>query len=317
MDTAVRFFFAAIALIAIVNYAYADTGRGDAEVALEAGEIDSSTVEVDDFVIVVYGREEQHPVSGTQARLDTARGYVKAINQRRLIVGLEPDRWSTWIALERIQALVLVGSPSPDAIARASALAAAAIEAATVTASFLRSGTRDSTQAGSGRAIGQPTETLNESSVRTDDMGGPKRIAFKLFSGAFAGSVSAFSGAGIGIAIENCPEGGDPDDWCGFGGAVLGGTFGCIAGTALGVSNIDPHDRFFFPLLGSLLGFGTGIWLTSASYGELWPSLLVGPVAFATVMSELSRKPPKARRFSVGLIPNPKKGLSAVATLRF
>ena len=316
MDTTVRFLLTAIALLAMVNHAPADTGRDAAEVVLEVAEINSSTVEVGAFAVVVYGRRERQPTSGEWAKLDTARGYIKALDQRRLIVGLEPDGWSKWIALERIQALVLVGFPSPDAIARASELATASIKAVTVTVPFQRSGTRDSTQAGSGRAIGQLTEMPKESSVRTDDMGGPKRIAFKLFSGAFAGSVSAFSGAGIGMAIENCPEGGDPDDWCGFGGAVLGGTFGCIAGTALGVSNIDPHDRFFFPLLGSLLGFGTGIWLT-ASDGELWPSLFVGPAAFATVMSELSRKPPKARRFSVDLVPNPKKGLSAVATLRF
>ena len=313
MNTTVRFLLAAIALLAMVNHAYADSGRDDAEAVLEAGEIDSSTVEVGDFVVVIYGQEKHHLVSGTQGRLDTARGYIKAVDQRRLIVGLEPDGWSKWIALERIQALVLVDSPSPDEIARANALATAAVDAATVAAPSLRSETRDSTQASSGRAVGQLTETSNDSSVRTNDMGGPKRIAFKLFSGAFAGSVSAFSGGAIGVEFESCPEGDCPFNEAAIGGAVIG----CIAGTALGVSNIDPHDRFFFPLLGSLLGFGTGIWLTSASHGELWPSLLVGPVAFATVMSELSRKPPKASRFSIGLFPNPKKGLSAVATLRF
>ena len=83
------------------------------------------------------------------------------------------------------------------------------------------------------------------------------------------------------------------------------------------MSRIDPHDRFFFPLLGSLLGFGGGIWLTANSDGELWPSIFVGPVILSTLMSELSRKPPEARRFSIDLVPNPKKGLSAVATLRF
>ena len=295
-----------------------DAADGPAEalragVVLKADEIDSSTVAVGALAVVVYSQGEQHPTSGEWTKLDTARGYIKAINQRRLIVGLEPDGWSKWIALERIQALVLVGFPSPDAIARASELATAAIEAETVTVPFQRSGTRDSTQAGSGRAIGQLTEMPKESSVRTDDMGGHKRIAFKLFSGAFAGSASAFLGGTIGAEFESCPEGDCPFNEAAIGGAVIG----CIAGTALGVSNIDPHDRFFFPLLGSLLGFGTGIWLTSASYGELWPSLFVGPVAFATVMSELSRKPPKARRFSVDLVPNPKKGLSAVATLRF
>ena len=54
MDTAVRFMLAAILLLAMVNHAHADTTR-DAEVVLEADEIDRSTVEVDDFVVVVYG----------------------------------------------------------------------------------------------------------------------------------------------------------------------------------------------------------------------------------------------------------------------
>ena len=65
------------------------------------------------------------------------------------------------------------------------------------------------------------------------------------------------------------------------------------------------------------MGLGAGIWLTANSDGELWPSIFVGPVAFATMMSELSRKPPQARRFSVGLVPNSNGHLSAVATLRF
>ena len=49
MDTAVRFMLASIALLAIVNHAHADTDRDDAEVVLEADEIDSSTVAVGDF----------------------------------------------------------------------------------------------------------------------------------------------------------------------------------------------------------------------------------------------------------------------------
>ena len=260
MDTAVRFMLAAIALLAMVNHAHADADRDDAEVVLEADEIDSSTVEVDDFVVVVYGQGKQHPTSGEWAKLDTIRGYVKAVKQRALILSLERYGWPEPIALERIQTLILVASPA---------------------------------------------------SVKKNDMGVGKRIVSKLFFGAALGGVSAYLGGAIGIAIENCPE----DDWC--GGGALGGAFGLIAGTAYGVSRIDPHDRFFFPLLGSLMGLGAGIWLTANSDGELWPSIFVGPVILSTLTSELSRKPPKARRFSIDLVPNPKKGLSAVATLRF
>ena len=42
----------------------------------------------------------------------------------------------------------------------------------------------------------------------------------------------------------------------------------------------------------------------------------VGPV-ISLIASELWRKPPQDRRVSVGLVPNPKGGLSAVDTLRF
>lgn len=87
-------------------------------------------------------------------------------------------------------------------------------------------------------------------------------------------------------------------------------------GTAIGVSKIDPHDRFIASLGGSVVGLIGGIGLTSISK-VLFPSLLVGPIIGATIMSEWSRKPPQARRVSVGLIPDPKGGLSAVATLRF
>ena len=161
------------------------------------------------------------------------------------------------------------------------------------------------------------TLVASPASVKKNDMGVGKRIVSKLFFGAALGGVSAFSGVGIGIAIESCPERGVPDDWCGVGGALWGGTFGLIAGTAYGVSRIDPHDQFFPSLLGSLLGFGGGIWLTANSDGELWPSLFVGPVILSTLMSELSRKPPKARRLSVDLVPNSNGDLSAVATMRF
>ena len=106
-----------ILLLAMVNHAHADTGREDEEglrtrVVLQVGEIDSSTVEVGALAVVVYGTGERHSVSGEWAKLDTVKGYIKAVNQRRLIVGLEPDGWSKWISSDRIQRLSLMGLPS-------------------------------------------------------------------------------------------------------------------------------------------------------------------------------------------------------------
>ena len=105
MDTAVRFMLASIALLAIVNHAHANTGRDDAEVVLEAGEIDSSTVAVGTFVVVVYEREEPpQSLSGAWAKLDTTRGYVKAVDRAEIdpVPGKGwPAIGSPWIAFKR------------------------------------------------------------------------------------------------------------------------------------------------------------------------------------------------------------------------
>ena len=81
-------------------------------VVLEAGRIDSSTVEVGALAVVVYGQGERHPTSGAWAKLDTVRGYIKAVRRRSLTLSLERYGWPESIALERIQSLVLVGSSS-------------------------------------------------------------------------------------------------------------------------------------------------------------------------------------------------------------
>ncbi len=163
-------------------------------------------------------------------------------------------------------------------------------------------------------------------------MGSGKRVATKLASGALAGlGIGSVMGLGVGFAIlSTCEDSGydnneDPfcgyySSCCGFKSAVYGILAGLIsypAGTAVGVSRVDPHDRFIASLGGSVVGLLGGIWLTAASKGTLWPSLFVGPVAMATAWSEKSRNPPQARRVSFGLSPTLNGGLSAVATLRF
>ena len=108
---------------------------------------------------------------------------------------------------------------------------------------------------------------------------------------------------------------------------------GNIVGTAVGVSRVDPLDNFLITLAGSaLVGAGVpyAIALTEWAESEGGESLLIlsgllGPIVGATIASEVWRKPlsaklhlkPEARRVSVGLVPDPKGGLSAVATLRF
>ena len=74
----------------------------------ETGEIDSSTVKPGAYVEIIYGSGEQDPVSGAWERLDTARGYIQAIDAERLIIG---ERfWKKEIALERIQKLIISDS---------------------------------------------------------------------------------------------------------------------------------------------------------------------------------------------------------------
>ena len=231
----------------------ADATDSSADAILAGGEINSSTVAVGAFVVVVYGQGEQHPTSGEWAKLDTARGYIKAVNQRRLIVGLEPDGWSKWIALEHTQSLVLVGSPSPDAIARANALATASIKSATVTTPFLRSGTRDDTK-GSG-----------------------KRIAFKLVSGTL-------SGIGVSLGGLFLSSGAGVRGW---GPIIWSVLIGYPVGSAIGVSLVDPHDRFIHSLIGSLLG----VVVAASATSDI--NLLVFPPICATLASEMYRTPPK------------------------
>ena len=77
-------------------------------VVLEASAIDSSTVEVGAWAVVVYGQGERHPVSGAWATLDTVRGYIQAVSRRSLILSLERDGEPESIAIERIQTLRLV-----------------------------------------------------------------------------------------------------------------------------------------------------------------------------------------------------------------
>ena len=93
------------------------------------------------------------------------------------------------------------------------------------------------------------------------------------------------------------------------------------------------QDDFFITLAGSVLGLGVPVgaidvistktgWKLDTLAGV---SAFLGPIIGATIASERWRKPlsakrhlkPEARRVSVGLVPDLKGGLSAIATLRF
>ena len=153
-------------------------------------------------------------------------------------------------------------------------------------------------------------------SERTENR--PRRILGKLgvglLGGLLGGSVGGAIGANINENICNRPQ--YSGEICIDDEVALGLAGGYLIGVALSVNWVDSHDRFIGTLGGTLIGGATGIALTNTTE-DLWPSILIGPIIGATIMSELTRKPPEARRFSLGLAPNSDGKLSAIATLRF
>ena len=217
------------------------------------------------------------------------------------------------VVVASFASLLIGDADAADSSAEAEVVWAAS-EIDSSTAKIVRNGT----QTGSGRAVDQLGETPDTLSGKTDYMGTSRRIASKLVAGALVGNLSFF-----GLA-QMLASGCDRDDGvCGAVVYTIGMSIFYPVGTALGVSLVDPRPQFAASLLGSMLGIGVGFGLAK---DNIWP-LFVCPSIFATIMSELSRfdlpsvfmshNSPGVSRFSVGLMPGPKRSLSAVATLRF
>ena len=87
------------------------------------------------------------------------------------------------------------------------------------------------------------------------------------------------------------------------------------------MSRVDQHDHYISTLTGSVMGvilLTRVIEIDSAieERSDTWP-LLASSVIGATIMSELSRLVPASSRFSLGVAPDRRGGLSAVTALRF
>ena len=91
---------------------------------------------------------------------------------------------------------------------------------------------------------------------------------------------------------------------------------GTSVGFPLGVSSVDPYDSLPKTLLAGVIPGAIWRMDNSVTVSGFWMASIVSVISSLTA-SELSRKPPQARRVSVGLAPDPKGGLSAIATLRF
>ena len=138
------------------------------------------------------------------------------------------------------------------------------------------------------------------------------RIGDKLAGGLVSGILFAVVGAGVGLINgDSCKN---AESICIDNEVALGLVSGYALGVSAGVSLFDPHDQFISALGGTLIGGGAGIGLTFVDY-KLWPSILIGPVIGATIMSELTRKPPG--RLNLSVAPTSTKGLRAALTFNF
>ena len=302
------FFVTAVSLFSRGNHADAATGDAaeapPAGVILKGGQIDSSTVEVGAFAVVIHGQGERHPVSGEWERLETARGYIQAINAETLTLSRGRDGRQKPMALERILTLVLVGTPSRRATERVQRVRPDGLQIQTLTVVDRRHA---------------ESPTTLDSLAESRGISTGKRVALKLITGPFIGMLGGVIGGSY------CDDGQDLE--------CLGPFFySYLAGIAIGVSAVDYSvvDPRYDPSMlsfitstgvslgGCAVGLIGGIWLTTIDSGDaILTSLLIGPVIGATLASEWWRKFSAARGFSIGFAPNPRGSLSAVATLRF
>ena len=149
------------------------------------------------------------------------------------------------------------------------------------------------------------------------------RIGLKLLGGTAGSTVGAIGAVYLlfltGVwefCDDNSPEDCGEVTWEEEVAAGVGAIGLYSTGIATGVSVWDRRDRFIYTLAGSLIGLGGGIALVNVT-GRFGSSLLVLPVIAATAASEWSRYRPESRRYSIGLRPEPRGGLSVVAALRF
>ena len=345
MGTAFRFLLIAISFLSISNRTYADpvgdTAGVQAGVILEANEIDSSTVEVGAFAVVIYGMGKKGPISGVWESLITARGYIQSVDAEMLTLAVGQKSRPQRIALERLQRLVLVGASSKKSSVRGSTQEDThddtRADSAAVTVPFVGSAAGNSTQEkGSGHegVVSNGVEKgvwamySHSGKGRVDARETSNRIAKKLRAGALWGAAFGLvSGSLMAVIIS---PGGD-----GLGQPVvfpLFGLLGSTVGTAVGVSRVDPadrHDQFVPSLMGSVLGNVTGVGLASMTRNR--NALLVCPVVsvvLAVWLSEVSRSrlpehtsrllgdPPKSPN-SLSVWASPTGHMLAIAKLRF
>ena len=144
-------------------------------------------------------------------------------------------------------------------------------------------------------------------------------VGGKLTAGILAGiSLGFLAGTGAVLPLDKCEK-----TFCGWGKIAVfltGASAGYIIGCPLGMSIVDPDDRFLNTLAGSLLGAGAGVLIGSVTSRNVGAAFIVvspfGATLGSIIMSERSN-PFRSRRFSIGLAPDRNGNVSAIATLRF
>ena len=261
-----------------------DTGPPDADdrlgsLILEAGQIDSCTVEVGVPAVVICGLGYRDPVTGQWPRLTRARGVLQAVNSQRLLLGAAESGRSQRIDLSRIQTL----TPEETSV------------------SF--SASRDTVQAQTGSVDSLAVKEKR----RPPDI---ENLGLRLLAKVAVGTVSgAFTGLGWVVA-----GGLDPRRL--LLGAAIGSSVAFPLGASL-VDPHDSWPKTLLAGVIPAVAAYSFARISPEHTLDALLFVYVVPVIGSLIVSEVSRKPPQDRCFSFGLAPNPASGLSAVAKLHF
>ena len=325
MHSFLGFLSTMILFIEMINYAHADEGGEDAEglrsrVVLQAGEIDSSTVEVG-ALAATEPREITIYISGYQKTV--AKALLDAVDEGSPITGIAD--FDSLSSIYGLMGIYRKGRRSSGFYGYHFRLTFPPVaDVATIAGAYWNLSYVKSVEPKPPRR--KPDEQIVKA-AEVDSF----RVGNKLMAGLGGGIVGAFLGAFIMADLYQAKDG--DDILGGLAAFTKGLEGGYIVGTATGVSWVDAQDDFFVTLAGSVLGLGVpvgAIDVISAKTGWKLETLaglsaFLGPIVGATIASERWRKPlsvktqlkPEVRRISVGLVPAPKGGLSAIATIRF
>ena len=131
-----------------------------------------------------------------------------------------------------------------------------------------------------------------------------KNNVIKVIAGVGAGFVVGIAGALIGFGLEDCSNG---DEFCGFGGTLIGGLIGYHLGTPYGVYKVgnrsNENGSYAAAFLGGIAGHVTGIAALTVApnigTGVYW--FVSAPIG-ATIGYNMSRKSKSKDRQGTALI---------------